>query len=103
MVQVIDTVGDAGGAECIRFRVRRSRRDPNLILGSYASAINASIAWIWNGGFHATLGAPPMMEECALPTRSAMPSYGSGTKAASISRVVTSEFSLWWRTNRAVI
>jgi hypothetical protein len=46
MVQVIDTVGDAGGAESIRFRVRRSRRDPNLILGSYASAINASIAWI---------------------------------------------------------
>ena len=40
MVQVIDTVGDAGGAECIRFRVRRSRRDPNLILGSWQHAVD---------------------------------------------------------------
>ena len=33
----------------------------------YASEINASISWIWDGGFQATLGAPPV-EEYALPT-----------------------------------
>ena len=33
----------------------------------YASGINASISWIWDGGFHATLRAPEI-EECALPT-----------------------------------
>jgi hypothetical protein len=40
MVQVIDTVGDACDAECIRFRVHRSRRDPNLILGSWQHAVD---------------------------------------------------------------
>jgi hypothetical protein len=33
----------------------------------YASRINATISWIWDGGFHATLRAPEI-EECALPT-----------------------------------
>jgi hypothetical protein len=33
----------------------------------YASGINASISWIWDGGFQATLRAPEI-EECALPT-----------------------------------
>ena len=40
MVQVIDTAKDAGDAECIRFKVRRSRRDPNLILGSWQHAVD---------------------------------------------------------------
>ena len=46
MVQVIDTVGDAGGAECIRFRVRRSRRDP----GKFKPKLHVKTAisdWIW--------------------------------------------------------
>jgi hypothetical protein len=33
----------------------------------YDSEINASISWIWDGGFHVTLGAP-QIEACALPT-----------------------------------
>jgi hypothetical protein len=33
----------------------------------YASGINASISWIWDDGFHATLRAPEI-EECALLT-----------------------------------
>jgi len=38
MVQVIDRLEDAGGAECIKLRVRRSSRDPNLILGDWQHA-----------------------------------------------------------------
>src|SRR5438874_9696752 len=54
----------------------------------YASEINASISWIWDGGFQATLGAPPV-EEYALPTiRDA--SCGSGTRPASVSRIANS-------------
>jgi hypothetical protein len=33
----------------------------------YASEINASISWIWGGGFHLTLGAP-QIQGYALPT-----------------------------------
>jgi hypothetical protein len=38
-----------------------------LLNDLYASEINASISWIWDGGVHATLGAPPI-EEGTLPT-----------------------------------
>ena len=38
MVQIIDRLEDAGGAECIRLRVRRSSGDPNLILGDWQHA-----------------------------------------------------------------
>jgi hypothetical protein len=34
----------------------------------YDSEINASISWIWDGGFHATLGNPKLAEQWALPT-----------------------------------
>jgi hypothetical protein len=34
----------------------------------YASEINASISWIWDGGFHATLENPKLVEQLALPT-----------------------------------
>ncbi len=33
-----------------------------------ASEINASISWMWEGGFHVILGAPPQAEGWALPT-----------------------------------
>jgi hypothetical protein len=34
----------------------------------YASEINASISWIWDGGFHVTLGDPKLAEGWAFPT-----------------------------------
>jgi len=34
----------------------------------YASDISASISWIWDGGFHVTLGDPKQAEEWAFPT-----------------------------------
>ncbi len=34
----------------------------------YASEINASISWIWDSGFRATLGSPKLAEQWALPT-----------------------------------
>jgi hypothetical protein len=34
----------------------------------YAREINASIEWIWDGGFHVTLGAPTMAEGWAFGT-----------------------------------
>jgi hypothetical protein len=33
----------------------------------YASEINASISWIWGGGFYAVLGDPKQAEGWALP------------------------------------
>jgi hypothetical protein len=46
----------------------RKGRDVEAILNDlHASEINASISWVWDGGFHVTLGAP-QIEECALPT-----------------------------------
>jgi hypothetical protein len=40
MVQVIDRIEDAGGTEYIKFRVYRSSRDHNLILGSWQHAVD---------------------------------------------------------------
>jgi hypothetical protein len=35
----------------------------------YASEVNASISWIWDGGFHAILGNPRLAEQkLGLPT-----------------------------------
>jgi hypothetical protein len=34
----------------------------------YASEINASISWIWDGGFHVILGDPQQAERRAIPT-----------------------------------
>jgi hypothetical protein len=34
----------------------------------YASEINASISWVWDGGFHAVLGNPKIDEASSLPT-----------------------------------
>ena len=34
----------------------------------YASEISASISWIWDGGFHVTLGSPEVAGGWALPT-----------------------------------
>ena len=48
MVQVIDRIEDAGGAECIEFRPYRSPVDPSRILANwqYGASVNgmASIA-----------------------------------------------------------
>jgi hypothetical protein len=40
MVQVIDRLEDAGGAECIRFRPYRSPRDPNRILADWQHGVS---------------------------------------------------------------
>ena len=40
MVQVIDRLEDAGGAECIKLRVHSSSRDSNLILGDWQHAVD---------------------------------------------------------------
>jgi hypothetical protein len=59
MVQVIDRMEDAGGAECIQFRVYRSPCDHNLILASWQHAVSehgmASIG-------QSQLGAPVELE-----------------------------------------
>jgi hypothetical protein len=34
----------------------------------YASEINASISWVWDGGFHAVLGNPKIADASSLPT-----------------------------------
>jgi hypothetical protein len=34
----------------------------------YASEINASISWVWDGGFYAVLGNPKIAEASSLPT-----------------------------------
>jgi hypothetical protein len=34
----------------------------------YASEINASISWIWDGGFYAVLGNPKQAEGWAFPS-----------------------------------
>jgi hypothetical protein len=34
----------------------------------YASEINASISWVWDGGFHAELGNPKIAKASSLPT-----------------------------------
>jgi hypothetical protein len=34
----------------------------------YASELNASISWIWDGGFHVTLGDPRVTEGWAFST-----------------------------------
>jgi hypothetical protein len=45
-----------------------SRLDIDEILNDlYASEINASISWIWDGGFYVTLGNPKQAEGLGLP------------------------------------
>ena len=34
----------------------------------YANEINASISWVWDGGFHAVLGNPKIAATSSLPT-----------------------------------
>jgi hypothetical protein len=48
----------------------RKALDVEAILNDlYASEINASISWIWDGGFHVILGNPPLAEGwAAVPT-----------------------------------
>ena len=47
----------------------RKGLDTGAILNDlYASEINASISWIWDGGFYATLGNPQQAEGWAFPT-----------------------------------
>jgi hypothetical protein len=46
-----------------------SRLDIDEILNDlYASEINASISWIWDGGFYVTLGNPKQAEGWAFPS-----------------------------------
>jgi hypothetical protein len=40
MVQVIDRMEDARGAECIKFRVYRSPRDPNRTLANWQHGVS---------------------------------------------------------------
>ena len=47
----------------------RKGRDVEAILNDlYASEINASISWIWDGGFYAVLGNPKQAEGWAFPS-----------------------------------
>jgi len=47
----------------------KHRIDVEAILTDlYDSKINASISWVWNGGFDAFLGEPPHIEGLAFPT-----------------------------------
>jgi hypothetical protein len=34
----------------------------------YANEINASISWVWDGGFYAVLGNPKIADASSLPT-----------------------------------
>jgi hypothetical protein len=34
----------------------------------YASEINASISWVWDGGLHAVLGNPKIADASSLPS-----------------------------------
>ena len=46
----------------------RSGLDVEAILNDlYATEINASISWIWDGGFHVVLGDPRQAEGWAFP------------------------------------
>ena len=38
-----------------------------ILNGLYASEINASISWIWDGGCYVTLGDPKQAEGLGLP------------------------------------
>jgi len=47
----------------------RKGPDVEAILNDlYASEVNASISWVWDGGFYAVLGNPKLAEQFALPT-----------------------------------
>jgi hypothetical protein len=47
----------------------RTGLDVEAILNDlYESEINASISWIWDGGFYAVLGSPKQAEGWAFPT-----------------------------------
>jgi hypothetical protein len=46
----------------------RNGLDVEAILNDlYSSEINASISWIWDSGFHVTLGDPKLAEGWAFP------------------------------------
>jgi hypothetical protein len=62
--------GSAGEPTCNDMSAPdRKGLDVEAILNDlYASEINASISWMWEGGFHVILGAPPQAEGWALPT-----------------------------------
>jgi hypothetical protein len=48
---------------------RGNRLDIEAVINDlYASEINASISWIWDGGFYAVLGNPKQAEDWALPS-----------------------------------
>jgi hypothetical protein len=48
---------------------RGNRLDIEAVINDlYASEINASISWIWDGGFYAVLGNPKQAEGWALPS-----------------------------------
>jgi hypothetical protein len=50
------------GKECTRTAVK------TILDDLYISEISASISWVWDGGFHVTIGAPNQAEEWSLPT-----------------------------------
>ena len=59
------------GAALIRYEHDRPRPiDIEAILNDlYASEINASISWVWDGGFYAVLGDPKLANhKMGLPT-----------------------------------
>jgi hypothetical protein len=62
-----------------------NRLDIECILNDlYASEINASISWIWDGGFYVTLGDPKQAEGWAFP------SIGEAVAWPSITRIARS-------------
>jgi hypothetical protein len=60
MVQVIDKLEDAGGAECIRFRVYPSSTNPERILARWQHPVEVNGMGVSIG--HSLLGVPVEVE-----------------------------------------
>jgi hypothetical protein len=70
---------------------RRNSLDTEAILNDlYASEINASISWIWDGGFYVTVRDPKQAE--VGPSRaSARLSSGCGIRPSAITKMLVAE------------
>jgi hypothetical protein len=62
--------------------------------GLYASEINASISWIWDGGFYPVLGDPKQAEGWAFPSIGDALSRGWGIKPSCITRIASSRANM---------
>jgi hypothetical protein len=68
----VSSAGDNGRSELgwgAQDENARNRLDIEAVIDDlYASEINASISWIWDGGFYAVLGNPKLAEGSAFPS-----------------------------------